>query len=50
MVEEVNGGDNSTNSDDTNPARRAIHVRGGWNTTWLSMPNTILVEHKNFRR
>jgi hypothetical protein len=29
MVEEVNGGDNSTYSENTNPNRRAIHIHGG---------------------
>jgi hypothetical protein len=29
MVENVNGGDNSTNSKDTNPTIRAIHIHGG---------------------
>jgi hypothetical protein len=29
MVEEVNGGDNSTDSENTNPNRRAIHIHGG---------------------
>jgi hypothetical protein len=50
MDEKVNGGDNSTNSKDTNLAIRAIHVHGGWNTTWPGMSNIILVEYKIFRR
>jgi hypothetical protein len=29
MVEEVNGGDNSTNSKNIDPDRRAIHIHGG---------------------
>jgi hypothetical protein len=29
MVEEVNGGDNSTNSKNVDPNRRAIHSHGG---------------------
>jgi hypothetical protein len=29
MVEKVNGGDNSTNSKNTNLDRRAIHIHGG---------------------
>ncbi len=29
MVEEVNGGDNSTYSENTNPYVRAIHTHGG---------------------
>ncbi len=29
MVEKINGGDNSTNSKNTNPNRRAIHIHGG---------------------
>jgi hypothetical protein len=28
-VEEVHGGDNSTNSKDIDPAKRAIHIHGG---------------------
>jgi hypothetical protein len=28
MVEEVNGGNNSTNLEDIDPARRAIHIHG----------------------
>jgi hypothetical protein len=29
MVEKVNGGNNSTNLKDTDPAKRAIHIHGG---------------------
>jgi hypothetical protein len=29
MVEEVNGGDNSTNLEDTDPAKSAINIHGG---------------------
>jgi len=29
MVEKVNGGDNSTNSKNTNLDKRAIHIHGG---------------------
>ncbi len=29
MVEVVNGGDNSTNSENTNLNKRAIHIHGG---------------------
>jgi hypothetical protein len=28
-IEAINGGDNSTNSKNTNPNRRAIHIHGG---------------------
>jgi hypothetical protein len=28
MVEEANGGDNSTNSKDIDPIKRAIHIHG----------------------
>jgi len=28
MIEEINGGDNSTNLENTNPNRRAIHTHG----------------------
>jgi len=33
MVEEVNGGDNSTDSKNIDPDKRAIHTHWGWNTT-----------------
>jgi len=33
VVEVINGGDNSTNSENTNPNRKAIHIHGGMNTT-----------------
>jgi hypothetical protein len=29
VVEAINGGDNSTNSENTNLYRRAIHIHGG---------------------
>jgi hypothetical protein len=29
MVEEINGGDNSIDSENINPNRRAIHIHGG---------------------
>jgi len=29
IVKEVNGGDNSTNLEDIDPAKRAIHIHGG---------------------
>jgi hypothetical protein len=29
MIEKINGGDNSTNSENTNPNKRAIHIHGG---------------------
>jgi hypothetical protein len=29
VVEGVNGGDNSTNLENTNPNRRVIHIHGG---------------------
>jgi hypothetical protein len=29
LVEEVNGGDNSTDSKDIDPIKRAIHIHGG---------------------
>jgi hypothetical protein len=28
MVEEVNGGDNSTNLEDKDPTKRALHIHG----------------------
>ncbi len=28
MVEKINGGDNSTNLENTNPSKRAIHIHG----------------------
>ncbi len=29
MIDKINGGNNSTNSEDTNLARKAIHIHGG---------------------
>jgi hypothetical protein len=29
VVEAINGGDNSTNSKNTNPKKKAIHIHGG---------------------
>jgi hypothetical protein len=29
MIEKINGGDNSTNSENTDPNKRAIHIHGG---------------------
>jgi hypothetical protein len=29
MIEKINGGNNSSNSKNTNPTRRAIHIHGG---------------------
>jgi hypothetical protein len=43
-IEEVNGGDNSIDSKNTNPTRRAIRTMEGWNATWLNMPNIIPME------
>jgi hypothetical protein len=38
MVEEVNDGDNSTNSKNTYLNKKAIHIHGGmeWNLTWYA--------------
>jgi hypothetical protein len=48
MVEEVNGGYNSIDSENIDLNRRAIHIHGGWNTTWLNMPKIALAEaHKS---
>ncbi len=48
MVEAVNGGDNSTNSENTNSNKGPPTSTKGWNTTWLGMPNTILVGTQKF--
>jgi hypothetical protein len=44
MVEEVNGGDNSTNSETQTQLKGPSTSMEGWNTTWLGMPTTTLVE------
>jgi hypothetical protein len=44
MVEEANGGDNSTNLEDIDQSKGPSTSMEGWNTTWLSMPNTFHVE------
>jgi hypothetical protein len=48
IFEEVNDGDNSIDSKNTNLDKRAIHIMEGWNTTWLDMPNTIIVKAQKF--
>jgi hypothetical protein len=48
MVEEVNGGNNLTNSKNIDPNIRGIHIHGRMNTTWPSMPNITFMEtHKS---
>ncbi len=44
MVEKVNGGDNLTDSENTNLDKRAIHIMEEWKTTQSGMPNTTIVE------
>ncbi len=44
MVEKVNGGDNLTDSENTNLVKRAIHIMEEWKTTQSGMPNTTIVE------
>ncbi len=44
MVEKFNGGDNLTDSENTNLDKRAIHIMEEWKTTQSGMPNTTLVE------
>jgi hypothetical protein len=47
-IEEVNGGNNSTNSKNIDPEKRPFTFMEGWNTTWLNMPTTTPVEaHKH---
>jgi hypothetical protein len=41
MIEKINGGNNSTNSNDTNPTRRAIHIHRGMEHNLAEMPNII---------
>jgi hypothetical protein len=48
-VERINGGNNSIDSKNTNLDRMAIHIHGGWNKTWLSMPNTNHVETQKYQ-
>jgi hypothetical protein len=48
-VERINGGNNSIDSKNTNLDRMAIHIHGGWNKTWLSMPNTNPVETQKYQ-
>jgi hypothetical protein len=50
VVETINGGDNSTNSKNTNPIRRAIHIHRRWNTKWLGMPNTTFVDAHKYQK
>jgi len=49
MVERINGGNNSIDSKNTYLDRMAIHIHGGWNKTWLSMPNTNPVETQKYQ-
>jgi hypothetical protein len=48
MVEEINGANNSTNSESIDPNRKGIHIHGRMSTTWSGMPNiTLMEEHKS---
>ncbi len=44
MVEEVNGGDNSIDSENIDLDRRAIHIHGGMEYNLAKYAKTILVE------
>jgi hypothetical protein len=43
-IEEVNGGDNSIDSEYSNPDRRAIHIHGGMEHNLVGYANITLVE------
>jgi hypothetical protein len=48
MVEEVNDGDNSTNLENTNLDKKAIHIHGGMEHNMARYANTTPVEtHKS---
>jgi hypothetical protein len=48
MVEKVNGGDNSTNSKNTDVHKRAIHIHGGMEHNLVKYPNITHEEtHKS---
>jgi hypothetical protein len=44
MIEGVNGGDNSIDSESIDPDKRAIHIHGGMEHNLIGMPNTTLME------
>jgi hypothetical protein len=44
VVKEVNGGDNSIDSKNTNLDKMAIHIHGGMDHNLAGMPNTTIVE------
>jgi hypothetical protein len=43
IIEEINGGDNLRDSENTNPTKRAIHIHGRMEHN-LGMPNITHVE------
>jgi hypothetical protein len=49
MIEKIDGGDNSIDLEYIDPDRSAIHIHGGWITTWPSMPNTTLMETQKYQ-
>jgi hypothetical protein len=48
-IEEVNGGDNLTDLENTNLNKRTIHIHGGMEHNLLGIPNTIHVEAHKFQ-
>jgi hypothetical protein len=44
MVEEVNGGNNSTDSENIDPKRKAIHIHGGMEHNVAGYANIIFME------
>jgi hypothetical protein len=44
MVNEINGGDNSTNPKNIGPDRRAIHIHGGMEHDLAGYVRTIFIE------
>jgi len=56
MVEKINGGDNSINSEDTNPIRKAIHIHGRMEhnlakyAKYYSCGNTKISRGNEFKR
>jgi hypothetical protein len=44
VIERINDGHNSTNSEKTNPDRRAIRIHGGMEQNLVKYANTTFVE------
>ncbi len=51
MVEEVNGGNNSTDSENIDPKRKAIHIHGGMEHNLARYAKYyFLWKHRNLRK